>query len=128
LACKGKCLRSKQAARTHEHRRGQTGWLAAADQIGEIARASRKVSPTTLFLSGDSVDPRVLILRPISELRPSLSGQGLDLVYVVDEDWDLWLLDAAAALETPDDFLGWIERRPLAALLSDVNKPKPQEP
>lgn len=27
-------------------------------------------------------------------------------VYVVDEDWDLWLLDAAAALETPDDFIG----------------------
>jgi hypothetical protein len=46
------------------------------------------------------------------------------LVYVVDEDWDLWLLDAAAALETPDDFIGWIERQALATLLSDVNKSK----
>jgi hypothetical protein len=72
------------------------------------------------------VDLRALILRPISELRPS--GRGLELVYVVDEDWDLWLLDAAAALETPDDFLGWIERQSLAALLSDINKPQTQGP
>jgi hypothetical protein len=63
-------------------------------------------------------------MRPMSELRPSASGRGLDLVYVVDEDWDLWLLDAAAALETPDDFIGWIERQALATLLSDVNKSK----
>jgi hypothetical protein len=74
------------------------------------------------------VDLQALILRPISELRPSSSGRGLELVYVVDEDWDLWLLDAAAALETPDDFLGWIERRSLAALLSDINKPQTQGP
>jgi hypothetical protein len=46
------------------------------------------------------------------------------LVYVVDEDWDLWLLDAAVALETPDDFLGWIERQAVATLLSDLNRPK----
>ena len=70
------------------------------------------------------MDPRALLLRPISELRPSLSGRGLDLVYVVDDDWDLWLLDAAAALETPDDFIGWIERLVLAALLSDINTSK----
>ena len=70
------------------------------------------------------MDPQTLLLRPISELKPSSSGQGLDLVYVVDEDWDLWLLDAAAALETPDDFIGWLERRTLAALLADINKPK----
>ena len=70
------------------------------------------------------MDPRTLLLRPISELKPTSSGEGLDLVYVVDEDWDLWLLDATAALETPDDFIGWIERRSLAALLSEINKPK----
>ncbi len=70
------------------------------------------------------MDSRVLVMRPMSELRPSASGRGLDLVYVVDEDWDLWLLDAAAALETPDDFIGWIERQALATLLSDVNKSK----
>jgi hypothetical protein len=63
-------------------------------------------------------------MRPMSELRPSASGRGLGLVYVVDEDWDLWLLDAAAALETPDDFIGWIERQALGTLLSDVNKSK----
>jgi hypothetical protein len=63
-----------------------------------------------------------LLLRPISELQPSTSGQGLDLVYVVDKDWDLWLLDATAALETPDDFLGWIERSQVSALLSAINK------
>ena len=71
------------------------------------------------------LDPQALLLRPISELQPSSSGRGLDLVYVVDEDWDLWLLDAAAALETPDDFIGWIERQALAALLSEINELKP---
>ena len=104
---------------------GEPGWLAGADQISEIAHASRKASETSFHLSGDSVDSRVLVMRPMSELRPSASGRGLDLVYVVDEDWDLWLLDAAAALETPDDFIGWIERQALAALLSDIYKSKP---
>jgi hypothetical protein len=51
-----------------------------------------------------------LALRPISELQPGPDDQGLALVYVVDREWDLWLLDASVALETPDDFIGWIER------------------
>jgi len=100
-------------------------WLARANKIGEIAHARRESHKTTMPSSGVSVDPRTLLLRPISELKSTSSGQRLDLVYVVDEDWDLWLLDAAAALETPDDFIGWIERTSLAALLSDINKPKP---
>ena len=86
---------------------GEPDWLAGADQIIEITHASRKASETSLHLSGDSVDPRVLVLRPMSDLRPSSRGRGPDLVYVVDEDWDLWLLDAAAALETPDDY--WLD-------------------
>lgn len=63
-----------------------------------------------------------LLLRPISDLQPR--GQGLDLVYVVDKDWDLWLLDATAALETPEDFLGWIERSRVSTLLSAINNPR----
>ena len=63
-----------------------------------------------------------LLLRPLSELRPSSDGKGIDLVYVVDKEWDLWLLDATAALETPDDFIGWIERSWVSALLSDINQ------
>ncbi len=41
---------------------------------------------------------------------------------MVDGEWDLWLLDAVAALETPDDFIGWLERESVAALLSEINK------
>ena len=63
-----------------------------------------------------------LLLRPMSELQPSSSRQGLDLVYVVDGEWDLWLLDATAALETPDDFIGWIERESVSTLLAEVNR------
>ena len=58
----------------------------------------------------------------MSELQPGSTPQGLDLVYVVDGEWDLWLLDAAAALETPDDFIGWIERECVSTLLAEINK------
>jgi hypothetical protein len=72
------------------------------------------------------MDFESLLLRPISELQPSANGQGLDLVYVVDKEWDLWLLDATAALETPDDFIGWIERSRVSALLSAINQSRNQ--
>jgi uncharacterized cupin superfamily protein len=58
----------------------------------------------------------------MSELQPSSNEHGLDLVYVVDGEWDLWLLDAVVALETPGDFIGWLERESVAALLADINK------
>ena len=58
----------------------------------------------------------------MSELQPSSNEHGLDLVYVVDGEWDLWLLDAVVALETPDEFIGWLERESVAALLADINK------
>jgi hypothetical protein len=63
-----------------------------------------------------------LVLRPMSELSPSSDEQGLTLVYVVDREWDLWLLDASAALETPNDFIGWLERDRVSSLLSEINK------
>lgn len=66
-----------------------------------------------------------LVLRPMSELSPSSDEQGLTLVYVVDREWDLWLLDASAALETPDDFIGWLERDRVSSLLSEINKASP---
>ena len=66
-----------------------------------------------------------LALRPISELQPGPDDQGLALVYVVDREWDLWLLDASVALETPGDFIGWIERRNVATLLAGVNGQAP---
>lgn len=60
-----------------------------------------------------------LVLRPISELKPN--EQQLTLIYVVDQDWDLWLLDAVVALDTPEDFIGWLERERLSALLIEIN-------
>ena len=55
-------------------------------------------------------------LRPIFRDREDFSG-GHTLTAAT-----IAALDASAALETPDDFIGWLERERVSTLLAEINE------